>query len=285
MKMGWRSGVCLLLSVSPIASVWALEPWQPQERWLIQSGRVAPWAKPGTKTLENAGLAGQSIQVTGTVITAPHPLACEQAEHAFVVMPAVGLFEGGLPAPAGHAAREAGVPSLPVLTWRISCRNGAFDYHLLPKQSALIGLDQVVWSLKRTTSGLTPDAAVLDFLRDHMTQDMAFTNAALARKKLQLTKRLANAIDAYFARPVPTDEVPRINGDPFTNSQEHPTTFTLGKVMRVGSRATVPVRFDEGGSHKIVEFRLQRVGGTWCLDDLHYEDGGTLRELLKPSEE
>jgi hypothetical protein len=49
---------------------------------------------------------------------------------------------------------------------------------------------------------------------------------------------------SVFARPVPSDEAPVINGDPFTNSQEYPPGFTVGAVLRVGSRATVPVRFD-----------------------------------------
>ena len=44
-----------LLFAGVFDSAWAFEPWQPQERWLIESGRVAPWAKPGTTALENAG--------------------------------------------------------------------------------------------------------------------------------------------------------------------------------------------------------------------------------------
>ncbi|MEQ1626154.1 MAG: hypothetical protein ABL965_02085 [Nitrospira sp.] len=79
------------------------------------------------------------------------------------------------------------------------------------------------------------------------------------------------------------DEVPVINGDPFTNSKEYPTGFTVGAVLCVGSRATVPVRFDEGGRYKIVEYRLQLSGTTWRVDDLHYPDGATFRGLLKPA--
>lgn len=39
-------------------SAWAFEPWQPQEQWLIESGRVALWTKPGPprwKTLDERG--------------------------------------------------------------------------------------------------------------------------------------------------------------------------------------------------------------------------------------
>jgi hypothetical protein len=86
-----------------------------------------------------------------------------------------------------------------------------------------------------------------------------------------------------FARPAPRDEPPVINGDPFTDSQEYPSGFTLGTILRAGSRATVPVRFDEGGRYKVVEYRLQLSGTTWRVDDLHYPDGATFRGLLKPA--
>lgn len=264
-------------------SAWGFEPWQPQERWLIESGRVAPWAKPGTTALENAGLAGQAILVEGKAVTAPHPLACEQAQHTFIVMPAEGLFEGGLPVPAGRAARALGMPSMPVLTWRMTCQNGSFDYHLVSKQGVLFGLDHVVWRVRRTNLELSPEAAVLELLRQHMTRNMAFTKGSAARKASLLTQSLTKAIAGYFARPVPRDEVPVINGDPFTNSQEYPSSFTVGAVLRVGSRATVAVRFDEEGRSKMVEYRLQLSGTTWLVDDLHYPDGVTFRGLLKPA--
>jgi hypothetical protein len=53
--------------------------------------------------------------------------------------------------------------------------------------------------------------------------------------------------------------------------------------LLVCSRATVPVRFYEGGRYKIVEYRLQLAGTTWLVDDLHYPDGATFRGLLKPA--
>lgn len=277
------TGLLTLHFAGVFGSAWAFEPWQPQERWLIESGRVAPWAKPGTAALENAGLAGQAILVEGKEVTAPHPLACEQAQHAFIVMQAEGLFEGGLPAPAGRAARALGMTSMPVLTWRMTCRNGSFDYHLLSKQGALLGLDHVVWQVRRTSLELSPEAAVLELLRQHMTGDMGFTKSSAAGKAALLTNSLTKAIAAYFSGAVPADEAPVINGDPFTNSQEYPTGFTVGAVLRAGSRATVPVRFDEGGRFKVVEYRLQLAGTAWKVDDLHYPDGATFRGLLKPA--
>jgi hypothetical protein len=172
---------------------------------------------------------------------------------------------------------------MPVLTWRMSCRNGSFDYHLVSKQEALLGLDHVVWKVRRTSLELSPEATVLELLRQHMTRDMAFTKGSAARKVSMLTESLTRSIATYFYRQVYSDEGPVINGDPFTDSQEYPTGFTVGAVMRACSRATLPVRFDEGGRYKIVEFRLQLAGTTWRVDDLHYPDGATFRGLLKPA--
>lgn len=266
----------------PSGATWALESWRPHEHWLIQQGRVAPWAPAGTTTLRNRGLAGQVIHIETERIQAPEPLACEQAQHEFILSSAEGLFQGALPAPAERTARSLGLSHLPVLTWRVTCTNGTFDYHLIGPTQMLIGLDEVVWSIQRTKPESSPESAVLELLRDHMTHDMAFTQTTIDRKQHTLTKRLTRAIVNYFAHPSPKDEPPVINGDPFTDSQEYPTGFVFGSLSRAGSRTTVPVRFHDGGRSKVVEFRLQLVDKTWRVDDLHYTDGTTFRMLLKP---
>ncbi len=276
---------CGMVAISFAAAVgagWAFESWQPEQRWLIESGRVAPWAPSGTTLLQNAGLAGQTLQVQGDRLLAPHPLACDGARHEFVLQPVEGLFEGSLPPPAGRAARALGIGALPVLTWRVTCANAGFDYHLLPGGMALLGLDQVVWRIKRTGSAGTPEVAVVEFLREHMTRDMAFTRSSVAAKKPLLTNGLARAIEEYFTRPAPKDEPPAINGDPFTYSQEYPAGFVIGRVVAAGARATVPVQFMElGGRKKLVELRMRRIEGRWLVDDLLYPDGQTLRGFLK----
>lgn len=265
-------------------SVWAFDPWQPHEQWVLQAGRVAPWADPGTRAVAHASLKGQAIQVDGDQVRAPAPLACEQASHSFVVTPAEGLFEGGLPDPAAQSARTLGITSLPLLTWRMTCRNSSFDVHLLPKRQALLGLDHVVWRLTRTGAPVTPEAAVLELLREHLTHEMAFSATTVQRKQSQLTTSLAQAIHTYWSRKPSAEHAPVINGDPFTNSQEYPTGFTLGQASLAGARARVPVRFDQGGRVALVEYALRKVDRAWFLDDLHYDDGSTLRGLLKSTQ-
>jgi len=85
----------------------------------------------------------------------------------------------------------------------------------------------------------------------------------------------------YFAQPASADEVPVINGDPFTDSQEYPTRFAVNKASVRGSSAEVPVRFADAYRNRNVTYLLVRERGVWRLDDLVYEQGETLQGLLK----
>jgi hypothetical protein len=114
-----------------------------------------------------------------------------------------------------------------------------------------------------------------------MTDDMGFTPESVARKRSLLTPGLGGAIGTYFARPFPEDEVPPIAGDPFTDSQEYPTRFTLGPSASGGADAVVAVSFAGDVRHRRVDFVLRREEERWLLDDLRYEDGSTLRALLQ----
>ena len=75
--------------------------------------------------------------------------------------------------------------------------------------------------------------------------------------------------------------VPPINGDPFTNTQEYPTTFQVGEAVMDGVRANVPVVMTIGPTRRTVRAQVVRQGSGWLVDDLIYEDGSTFRALLK----
>jgi hypothetical protein len=85
---------------------------------------------------------------------------------------------------------------------------------------------------------------------------------------------------AYFAAPSPADEPPEIDGDPFTDSQEYPTSFRVGAAAIAGDTALVPVTFSwTGGDHRVVTVVLV-ARGRWRIADVRYERGETLREEL-----
>lgn len=257
------------------------QAWQPREEWRIGDGQVAPWAEPGTRSLLNPELEGQALRFDGNALVGPHPLGCTDAGYEFVVSPAEGLFQGGLPAPAEAAATALGIAELPTLTWRVNCSTGAFDYHFVSGRTLMLGLDQVVWSLYLDQPDTSPESVTLGLLRDHMTHDLAFTAETVLRKGDFLTRGLTGAIAVYFAAPQSPDEAPLINGDPFTDSQEYPTGFVLGEALLQDSEAIVPVLFQDFDRQKRVEMVLHREGSRWLVDDLRYPDGETLRELLK----
>ena len=130
-------------------------------------------------------------------------------------------------------------------------------------------------------STASPADVVSALYRHHLAHDMAFTPAGIAERSRWLTPDLVALCRAWFARPTSPDEVPDIDGDPFTDSQEYPTAFRLGAVEQDGDRATVPVILSwPEGAARTVRVRVARSGDAWLVSDVLYESGPSLRELL-----
>lgn len=131
-------------------------------------------------------------------------------------------------------------------------------------------------------SGPTPDAVVHAFYRYHFAHDMAFTKAAVRLRSQWLAPDLIALCDAYFAAPLPADEVPEIDGDPFTDSQEPPYRFRVGAAKRSGDSAFVPVTFvfPEAGRQRHLTLVLVRAGGVWRIADVRYQYRPSLRQEL-----
>lgn len=271
-------GVAGVLSLLWAGCGFAAGP-QPAGPWRIEVAQAAPWATDG---LVHTQLEGAVLSFDDGAVSGPAPLGCANASYEFVVSPAEGMFQGGLPEPATAAAEALGVVHLPVATLRVNCDSGSFDYHMIAPDTLLTALDNVIWTLRYEAPDSSPVAQVQAMLVDHMTHDMAFTMETVARKEGVLSSSLFLAIGEYFGRPQLVDEVPPINGDPFTDSQEYPEGFVLGEVSMEGDLARVPVVFSDAYGSRTVEMALIREAGRWRIDDLTYEDGATLRELLRP---
>jgi len=133
-----------------------------------------------------------------------------------------------------------------------------------------------------TQASEDPETVVGRLFEDHFMNDMAFTPASVARKRDRLTAELYRDIEAYFARPTKPDEVPPIEGDPFTNTQEYPSAFAVSEGRQQDATTTrVPVVMTIGPDKRTVQVQLVRQGSGWLVDDLVYEDGSTFRALLK----
>jgi hypothetical protein len=74
---------------------------------------------------------------------------------------------------------------------------------------------------------------------------------------------------------------PPVDGDPFTDSQEYPTAFQVGKVRLSGGIATVAVSFSGPEAQKeSVHVVLVPVKGAWLIHDVQYVSGPSFRTLL-----
>jgi hypothetical protein len=136
-------------------------------------------------------------------------------------------------------------------------------------------------STSPTNAQQTPRATVQQLFTDHFMHDMGFTTASVSRKRSWLTPGLNQEIAAYFRRPMPKDEPPVIDGDPFTNTQEYPSAFRVGEAVTDVGKTNVPVVMTIGPTRRTVRAQVVRQGSGWLVDDLIYEDGSTFRALLK----
>lgn len=280
MTTTWQARVMLALTIFTLAVTRPAlaDTWRPLEAWRIENGSVAPWAPEGIRV--DPALLGKTIRFTATRLIAPHPLACDGAKYEWLFGDAEGLFEGNLPAPANAAARTLGLGDGPYATLRISCRNAGFDFHRAPDGTLQLGLDNVVWTLRPGGKAVTPAERVQELLVTHFTHEMAFTRESIAAKREFLSAGLLAAADAYFAKPQSPDEVPDIDGDVFTDTQEYPDRFTLGTIRTTARRTVVRVHFAGEQLTRRVDYALIREGRRWVVDDLVDERGESLRTSL-----
>ena len=132
-------------------------------------------------------------------------------------------------------------------------------------------------------------AVVRAFYAHHFARSQCcFDEAGLRRRRQWFTPSLYNALLREVLKEMPADEVPYIDGDPFTGSQEMPADFSVGHASAGGGRAAVSVLLRWADRGKTVERRtlrveLTRAGGVWRIDDIRYPDGQSLRGHLKQS--
>lgn len=267
---------CLLsLAATPAAGSEARQVWR------FTHALAAPW---GTPVPGAPDLTGQTLALGARSMRGPGPLDCPQARIQRLRLPPEGLFEGHLPAPAQASAQALGLSPGPVASLRITCANGSFDFHQADRETLLLGLDNRVWSLSRSTgtgaAGDSPAGIVQRMLEVHFGHDMGFDPDSIARKAGFFTPALSQALARYFSHPRNEDEVPPINGDPFTNSQEYPTRFSVGRAVVNGGTARVPVAFADGWRRYTLQYRLASTGRGWRVDDIHGKGLGSLRKLL-----
>jgi Protein of unknown function (DUF3828) len=142
--------------------------------------------------------------------------------------------------------------------------------------------------------GQQPSAAsaVNSFYRFHLSHNMDFRarNIQLRRRWLtpEFYQLLLNEIkrQALYSKAHP-DEIPDYDGDPFTDSQEFPDSFRVGKQVMDGERAKVTVtllwstRTSRGRDKRDIVVEAMQGPSGWLINDIINSEGSTLRDEFK----
>lgn len=253
--------------------------------WRVTRGVIAPWVPTNERKAWDAkAWIGQRITFEAKRVAGPSSLKCGDARYEPTSLPAEALFQGGLKAPVKTAAQNLGFANFPVAGTSLDCEAGLYEFHKLDATAQLVAVSNVIWTLDRSPGALaaatTPAGVMQRFLEAHFAGDMGFDAATFAAKSAFMTPALVALTKKYFAKPVVKDEVPDINGDPFTDSQEYPTRFSVGAPTSAGKSASVRVRFSDAFSVKVLTYQLLLDGGVWRIDDVRYDGGPTFRGLL-----
>lgn len=276
----WVIGIVSLAMLPPAQA--AVESWF--GRWMLQQAQQAPWeaAYSGKRVLPPR----KALQLGKDLARVPGMPDCTTPAYSLIQSPPEGLFQGGLDVDgrAAATARALGFAEGAAPGLRIDCPNSTLDLHQLDDQTLIYALDNVLYTASRSPGALAEDAdpaaSAQALLVSHLAGDMAFTEALWADKAAWLSSGLAASLRGYFAAPWPEDEVPPINGDPLTDSQEYPTRFAVGAATVDGQRASVPVRFADGWQAWQVTLELVVENGGWKLDEVLGRDRSPLQPVL-----
>ncbi|MFN0185444.1 MAG: hypothetical protein ACKVQR_16655 [Aquabacterium sp.] len=231
---------------------------------------------------------GARLVLQGDRLLGPPPLGCAGARMSVLAVEPAGLFQGGLPAPAAEAARRIGLGPGPQPTLRIDCDNASLDLHLGRDGRWRLAIDGRIAIWRRVAAAHTPTQVVQDLLLRHLAtsgQPLLYQQQVAAVTHW-LHPRLRADFAGYFRHPWPKDEVPPLNGDPFTDSQEPVSRIELLAAETDGSVARQPLRlvFDAGAAGstaRLLHYRLRRDAGRWRVVDIVDDHGASLAGLLR----
>lgn len=134
-------------------------------------------------------------------------------------------------------------------------------------------------SLPLTSFGQTPDskssdalATVKAFYAFHFKHDFDFSARGLRLRHKWLDESLYKLMMATMNKP-DNGEVPDLDGDPFTNSQDPPNSFQIDGSKEDKTKASVTVQFfwkDKGKvvDQRKVDVKLTKVANGWKITNI-----------------
>jgi hypothetical protein len=145
-------------------------------------------------------------------------------------------------------------------------------------------------SPSQSTARQHADAVVVvkEFYSFHFRNKFDYSLRGLRLRRRWLAPNLYQLLTAELKRPSNADEVPDLDGDPFTDSQEPPATFRIGKTTGSGEKATIEVFLIWKEKRKVLEERkvevdLGRSGNSWRITNIraNHADGDLLQFLKR----
>lgn len=159
----------------------------------------------------------------------------------------------------------------------------------------LFGLALVSCSIPQIEDGKCTASreTVRSFYSQHFAagDERGFTRENVAKKEKFLTPELYKLLQHEFDRQEEfakshPDEVPFIDGDPFTDSQEYPTGFKVGECNISGeSRTKHTVRLfwksaDDKPTQREIKVEVEKRGDKWLISDFIDDGNGSLVKTL-----
>lgn len=136
-------------------------------------------------------------------------------------------------------------------------------------------------------------ATVRAFYAFHFKHNYDYLEPALKQRRRWLDENLYKLLLAELKKSEEStkrNEVPDLNGDPFTNSQEYPNSFQIGKSKQTADRAIVEVFFIWKEKRKVidkkrVEVELVNRNNAWKISNIisKAEEHGDLLQFLNRS--
>ena len=145
---------------------------------------------------------------------------------------------------------------------------------------------------QRTASADPALSTVRSFYQFHFAHNKNFTPRNVQERKRWLTPELYNLLlqelkrEAEESKAHP-DEAPYFEGDPFTDSQEYPDSFRVGKSDVNGDTSKVTVtllwsaRTSRGRDKRDIVVEVTKSGAGWLINDIVNNQGRRLRDELK----
>ena len=132
-------------------------------------------------------------------------------------------------------------------------------------------------------AGADPDvsaatAVARAFYEFHFRHDMGFGEAGLRARRQWLAPALYRSLLTEARKPKSSDEVPLIDGDPFTDSQEYPSSFRIGtaaKVRNGGGKVVVEAAMITGSSTRPVRLVIASFNGHYRIVNFIFPGGGS----------